>query len=371
MYNNRKSFIKAVRKDGYQVWMKPERLALCALCLVFLAACNNQPQTGPNDIETPVSVRELKLSSISKLLNTSGTALAMYSVDLNSEMSGIYKLQANPRTGKPFKLGDTVKKGQLIVRLEDREYENSIRIDTRKLSLEMAEQELGKQKELQEKGGVTASQVKTSEVNVTNARYDLDNATLNLQKMNVIAPFDGVIVSLPHYSADVKVSQGQPMVGIMDYARLFMDINLPESAIEYIQVNQPVNITHYTLPYDTLTGTITELSPAISTETRTFKGKIIIDNREMKLRPGMFVKADVIVDRADSVIVIPKDVILSNRNRRFVYVVERNTAIMRNLTTGIEDEDNIQVLEGLYENDNLIVRGFETLRDNSRVRVLR
>jgi RND family efflux transporter MFP subunit len=371
MYNIRNSFIKAIRKDGSHAIMRPGRMALCALCAVFLTACNNRPQSGSNDIETPVSVRELKLSSISKLLNTSGTALATFNVELTSEMSGIYKLQTNPQTGKPFKLGDRVKKDQLIVRLEDQEYENSIRIDSKRLSLEMAEQELSKQKELLEKGGVTASQVKTSEVNVTNARYDLDNATLNIQKMNIIAPFDGVIVSLPHYTANVKITQNQPMVGIMDYTRLYMDVNLPESAIEFIQVNQPVNITHYTLPYDTLKGTITEQSPAISTETRTFKGKIVIDNTELKLRPGMFVKADVIVDRADSVIVIPKDVILSNRNRRFVYVVERNTAIMRNLVTGIEDEDNIQVLEGLYENDNLIVRGFETLRDNSRVRVLR
>jgi len=367
----RNSFTKAIDKSGLHFLMKPEHLALCTLCAVLVTACNNQPQTGPNDIETPVSVRELKLSSISKLLNTSGTAQATYSVDLNSEMSGKYRLQTNPRTGNPFKLGDSVKKGQLIIRLEDQEYENNIRIDSRKQQLEIAEQEQVKQKELLPLGGATQMQIRSSELTIANARYDLENATLNLQKMNVIAPFDGVIVALPHYSTDVKVANNQPMVGIMDYSRLYMDINLPESAIEYIQVNQPVHITHYTMPYDTLRGTITELSPAISSETRTFKGKIVVNNTELKLRPGMFVKADVIVDKADSVIVIPKDVILSSRGRRYVYIVERNTAIMRNLVTGIEDEENIQIIEGLNENDNLIVRGFETLRENSRVRVLR
>ena len=371
MFNIRKSFNQAIRKDGFHFLIKPVHLALCAMLTVFLTACNNQPQTGPNDIETPVSVVELKLSSISKLLNTSGTAQASLTVDLNSEMSGIYHLQTNPQTGKPFKLGDRVKKGQLIIRLEDKEYENNIRIESRKRSLEISEQELAKEKEMLPLGGSTAMKIQSNELTVANSRYDLDNATLNLEKMNVKAPFDGVIVSLPHYSSEVKVPQNQPMVGIMDYTRLYMDINLPESAIEYIQVNQPVHITHYTLPYDTLKGTITELSPAISTETRTFKGKLIIENAGLKLRPGMFVKADVVVDRAEDVIVIPKDVLQSNRNRRFVYVVERNTAIIRNLVTGIEDEDNIQILEGLNENDNLIVRGYETLRENSRVRVLR
>ena len=76
----------------------------------------------------------------------------------------MYKLQTNPRTGKPFKLGDIVSKGQLIVRLEDREYENGIAIDAKELSLEIAEQEQVKQKALYEKGGVTLSEMRNTEV---------------------------------------------------------------------------------------------------------------------------------------------------------------------------------------------------------------
>ncbi|MDR0743685.1 MAG: efflux RND transporter periplasmic adaptor subunit [Tannerella sp.] len=344
---------------------------LSTTIVVLLTACNNQPQSNQNDIETPVSVQELKKGSISKLINTTGTAQANYSVELNSEMSGMYKLQTNSGTGKPYKLGDAVKKGQLIIRFEDKEYENGIALEAKKLSLEIAEQEQSKQKALYEKGGVTLSEMRNTEVRAINARYDLENAHLSLEKMNIKAPFDGVIVSLPHYTADGRIEQGKPMVGIMDYARMYIDINLPESSIEFIKVNQPVYITHYTLPEDTLRGIISELSPAISTETRTFKGVILIDNNNLKLRPGMFVKADVVVDRADSVIIIPKDVVLSSRNRKYVYVVEKNTAIVRNIKTGLEDEDNVQITEGLNENDNLVVRGYETLRENSRVKVLK
>ena len=346
-------------------------IALCALSVFFMASCNNQPQTSSNDIETSVSVRELKATgSITRLVNTSGTALSNYSVDLNSEMSGLYKLQTNPRTGRPFKLGDAVRKGELIIRFEDYEYENNQRIDTKKINLEVLEQELVKQKDIFEMGGVTPRDIRNAELSVTNARYDVENALLNLEKMNVKAPFDGVIVNLPHYSADVKIGSNQPMVGIMNYSSLFMEINLPESSIGYIEVNQPVHITHYTLPNDTLRGVISELSPAISSETRTFKGKITIENSALKLRPGMFVKADVVLDKADNAIVIPKNLLLTARNSRYVYVVERNVAVMRYVTTGIEDEDNVEVIDGLYENDQLIIRGFETLRANSRVKVL-
>ena len=74
------------------------------LFVLLTAGCNNQPQNTQNDIATPVSVTKLKKGSISKLVNTTGTAQPTYGVTLNSEMSGLYKLQTNPRTGKPFKL---------------------------------------------------------------------------------------------------------------------------------------------------------------------------------------------------------------------------------------------------------------------------
>ena len=117
-----------------------DRILLLTVLVTLLTACGNQPQNSQSEIETPVSVQELKKSSISRLINTTGTALATYSVELNAEMSGLYNLQNNPSTGRPFKLGDAVKKGQLIIRLEDKEYENGIALESKTLSLEIAEQ---------------------------------------------------------------------------------------------------------------------------------------------------------------------------------------------------------------------------------------
>ncbi|MDR2039849.1 MAG: efflux RND transporter periplasmic adaptor subunit [Bacteroidales bacterium] len=340
-----------------------------SLITLLIAACNNQPQGTQNDIATPVSVIELKKGSISKLINTTGTVQPTYGVELVSQMSGAYQLQNNPKTGKPFKLGDKVSKGQLIIFLEDKEYENGIALDAKELSLEITQQEQNKQSALYEKGGVTLSEMRNTEVRVTNARYDVENAKLSLDKRNVTAPFEGVIVNLPHYTPNVKVEQGKPMVGLMDYSQMYMEINLPESSISYIKPEQPVYITHYTIPDDTLKGVVSELSPAISTETRTFKGKILIQNKDLLLRPGMFAKADIVVDKADESIIIPKEVILSNRRRKYVYIVEKNTAILKDVRIGLEDENNVQILDGLKENDNLVVRGFETLRENTKVKV--
>lgn len=358
--------------------MKPtiytSKIALCsslvASFLVF-TSCKNDSRPNYRDIATPVSVIELTKSPISKYITTSGTAMSNGEVELKSEIAGVFELQRNSSTGKPFKLGDRVKEGQVIATLSDPEYVNGIAIDAKKLAYEIAQQEQIKQKALYEKGGVTLSEMKNTEVKVTNAKYDLENAELKLAKMQIKAPINGVIVDLPHYTPNTRIEQGKPIATLMDYDKMFMEINLPENTIGYVKTTQPAYITHYTLRNDTLKGIVEELSPAISKETRTYKGKMLIDNTKLKIRPGMFVKADIVVDRADSTIVIPKKVIQSNRNRKYVFIVEKNVAILRDIKTGLEDEDNIEVVEGLKVNDNLIVKGFETLRENSNVKVER
>ena len=82
-------------------------------------------------------------------------------------------------------------------------------------------------------------------------------------------------------------------------------------------------------------------------------------------------KADIITDQKDSAIVIPKNIILSGSRGKYVFVVGRNSsADDRRITTGLQNQDYIEVTEGLSVNDRLIIKGFETLRDDSKVKVI-
>ncbi len=346
-------------------------LPLIAMVAAF-AACNNQGQTGDTELAVPVSIENVTLQSIQQYVNTTGTAKAVSEATINSEMTGRYHLLKNPATGREFKLGDRVQKNQVIIRLEDEEYENNIAIDAVKLNLEISEQEYEKQKSLYEKGGVTLRELRNSEVSKTNAQYDYQSAQIALAKMNVAVPFSGVIVELPYYTEGTRVASGSPMVSLMSYDNMYVDINLPEKNISEVEVGQDVIVTSYTISEDTLSGKVTELSPAISNETRTFKGKILIQNSDRNLRPGMFVKADIITAKKDSVVVIPKDIILTGNRGKYVFVVERNNAADdRQIKTGLENQNYVEITEGLQKNDRLIVKGFETLRDNSKVKVIR
>jgi membrane fusion protein (multidrug efflux system) len=338
--------------------------------LPFMAACGNQGRQMNNEIAIPVSVTDVVKKSIVQYISTTGTATAASQVILNTEMAGIYHLMKNPRTGAEFKLGDIVEKGQIVIRLENPETQNSIAIATKKLNLDISELENQKQKSLYEKGGVTLRELKNSEVSLAQANTDYKNAKIQLAKMEVIAPFRGAIVDLPQVTGGTRINSGTPVVTLMDYSKLLMEINLPEKNITTINVGQEVSITNYTLPKDTLQAKINELSPVVSTETRTFKGKLVINNPELKLRPGMFVKADIEVARRDSVIVISKEIIVSGNRGRSVFIVEKGAVRERIITTGLENETSVEVLEGLKKNERVVTKGFETLRNSSKVKII-
>ncbi|MDX2443542.1 MAG: efflux RND transporter periplasmic adaptor subunit [Bacteroidales bacterium] len=347
------------------------RLTALTLILLSLMNCNRPEENVDTELAVPVSIMEIKLQSIEKYINTTGTVFATQETELKSEIAGNYLLSKNPSTGRSFKLGDRVKEGQVIVQLKDKEYENNIAIESKRLNQEISEQEFSKQESLHKKGGVTLRELRNSEVSYINAKYEYENALLRLEKLQIKAPFSGVIVDLPYNTPGTRITAGQSMVKLMDYKKLYMEINLPEKNIQEAQLNQEVMITNYSLPDDTLSGRISELSPVISTETRTFKGKLLIDNPELKLRPGMFVKADIIVDHKDSTVVIPKNLILSSSSGNRVFIVDQGTAYEKKIDIGLDNLEEAEIIKGLEVNEKLVIKGYETLRDRSKVKVIK
>jgi len=345
-------------------------IALIAL-IGAATSCNNQPTTTTTELAVPVSVNDIKPGSIEKIINTTGTLNATKTTIIKTEMTGKYKLLTNPRTRRPFALGDGVENGQVVIQLEDAEYVNGIGLEAKRLNLEISEQTMKKQQSLFEKGGVTQLDYRNSEVNYTNAKDAFERANLQLAKLQVRAPFKGVITDLPAITNGTQLASGSSVVSLMDYSTMTVEVNLPEKFISDVQIDQPVRIMNYTLPDDTLTGKVKELSPAISTETRTFKGVIEVGNPELKLRPGMFAKADIILAKHDSVIVIPKDIIISNQRGKSVFVVDNGTAMEKRITLGFENQNEAEITSGLKVNDRLVVKGFETLKNRSKVKIVK
>jgi membrane fusion protein (multidrug efflux system) len=344
---------------------------IIAVSLITISGCRNQEQNLNADIEIPVSIATIKLRSIEEFINTTGTAFPKGEITLKSRITASYFLEGNGESSRKWQLGDKIKAGQLIARLEDKEYVNSLKAETNQLNLELTESELRKQESLYEKGGVTLKDLKTAGINYENAKTTVENSKLQLDKTRIVAPIDGVIVDLPYYTQGTQVESGSTIAKIMDYQVMYMDVQLPEKYIAVIKPGQLVKLTNYIVPEDTIIGSITQLSPAINADTRTFKGNISISNPKYLLRPGMFVKADIIIAHRDSVISIPKSIILSRQRGKTVFVVERGVAVERIIETGLENISDVEIIRGLSRNENIVTRGFETLSNKSKVKIIK
>ena len=348
-------------------------LSIAAFVMFMLMAqsCRQPQMEVSTDIEVPVGVIEVATSNIEEFINTTGTVYAMKEEVLKSEIAGKYKLQVNPSTGKPYAIGDQVKEGATLIKLEDEEYYNTLRIRSKEVDYEISRQEYEKQKSLYDKGGATLRELKNAEINLINTEYDIEAGKIDLAKMSIQAPFSGVISDLPYFTEGVRVPNGTDLLKVINYRNLYMETNLPEKYYGNISKGFKVYVTSYTNPGDTLIGTITQIAPEIDAETRTFKCFVEVSNQEQILLPGMFVRADMVVNSSEQTIVIPKDIIISYNREQMVYVVDKGMARARFISTGLENEKQIEVKTGLEVGESVVSRGFETLRDESKVRIIR
>jgi RND family efflux transporter MFP subunit len=345
---------------------------LITFTLLITLSCDQPEDESPRiDIAAPVSVIQIKTDNISRYAIATGNAMAEEVMELNAKIGGEFHLKNHPDYNRPYKLGDRVKAGQPFMEIKDKEYVNSISLESKKMNLELSEKEYQKQKSVFDKGGVTERELQNAELQLTQAKNDLENAEIRLEKMKMKIPISGVFVEFPHYTPNSIIQQGAPLGKIMNYSKMYIDVNLPENTINEIKIGQRVQITNYSVPDDTLSGRIKEISPAIDINTRTYLAKVRFNNSRLLIRPGMFVKTLIKVMQKNKIIVIPKEIIISDQSGKRVFVVEDNTAYARTIETGIENDDMIEVISGLEENERLVVKGFETLRDKSKVKVLK
>lgn len=339
-----------------------------ALCILILS-CGRPEDQAATEVAASVTVMAVSIKPIEEFITAAGTVAAIQSTDVKSETSGLYHPAKNPRTGRPFAIGDEVKKGEALVNLESDELENSVKIESAKLNLDLTRREYEKQKSLYEKGGVTLSDLNTSEKSLIDAKYSYESALIQLAKLKITAPLDGIITDWTSHPVGVKIDSGESIARIMNYRRLIMDASLPGKHLGRVRVNMEARITNINLSGIVFRGKITQVSPALDSSTRAFKTTLEIENPGGELKPGMFVKAEIVVDRHESAVVIPKDVIMTQRQNRVVYVVERGLAVERPVKTGLENAGEVEITEGLSVDDRLVVKGFETLRNRAKVKV--
>lgn len=359
-----------MKNDNQKKMRRLMRWGVVVCAGLLWVGCQGRHQNVGSETTSPVWVEDVAYRTIEEYTTATGTAKAVMTAEIKAEAAGAYELQRNPRTGKPYQLGDAVSAGDVVIKLVNREYVNNVQLESKKLNVEIAEKEWEGQKILLEKGGATRKDVNHAEATYINNKLALDNAHITLEKLNIKAPFDGTLVKLPYYTPGVEVTGGAEMMEMMDYSQMYLEVQFPENAISRLKVGQQVHVTNYNFKSDTLRGELTQLSPAIREDSRTFSGFIRIQNPGLLLRPGMFVKAEVVTVKKRDVLSIPKEIISYRRGGAVVFKVNNSIAEERNITTGISDDQYIEVLKGVSEGEQVVVKGYEWLRNGSRVKVM-
>ena len=342
-------------------------IKLITIVPLTLLACSGNEDRSAADLTVPVVVEKVKRGAIAELISTTGTLRAAKEERVAAEVQGILHFIKND--GIVFAAGARVQQGQLLAEIENPEYLLDVRVESQRLAMNNAERELQKQEDLFKEGGVTEKELELARRTALDARYNYESAQLKVGKLKLHAPIAGFVANLQTNAVETRVPAGFQLCTIMNYSQVVAQVNLPNSDIGRIHPGQKVIVSNYALPDAAFTGRVSTINPAIDPQTRTFIAAIDVDNPNLQLRPGMFVKADIVVEDHPNAVTISKTALQTRDNRPVVFVVEGISAALREVTTGIETREEIEILEGLNEGERLVVKGQETLRDKSKVRV--
>ena len=348
--------------------MRHTILCASAWALLLLVGCESETVQQTADLTVPVTVQPVGLGTIESVVTSTGTLRPIQEAVVVTETRGFLSLARLGDGRKPTE-GMAVQQGQVLARLDNEELMVGARLEARKLAVQNARQTLAEQEVLVERGLVTQFDVEAARKDLADAQSDYDDALVQIGKTAITAPIAGVLSEFTDASEQTLVEAGTSICRIVAYSKVLLDLQIPNSQIRHIALDQPVRAVDYSYPDEVFVGHISAVDPVVDATTRTFRAVATIDNPEHLLRPGMFVKAEIVVESHADAVLVPRELVLVRRNRKVVFVEESARAQMREIEIGLEDATFAEVLRGVAEGERLITSNYETLRSRTRVSV--
>jgi len=260
--------------------------------------------------------------------------------------------------------GDRVSQGQILARLDG----DRLRLQMlqAKANLEKVSKEYERFVRLHEKGLVSASAYEglKFDMNALEAAYELQR--LDYEYTKIRAPISGVVSA-----RDVKIGQNvgvnETTFRITDTSNLVAYLRISQTELEKFSVGHRGHVRVDAMPELSFGAQLIRISPTIDIRNGTFRATAHINNEDGLLAPGMFGRFDIAYEQHVDALIIPAAAVVKEDNQTVVYVVEDGAAVRRIIETGIQSGDNIEILNGLDEHEQIVVTGQGSLRDGSRV----
>jgi HlyD family secretion protein len=291
------------------------------------------------------------------------------------------------------KLGDPVKRGQAIAKIEDREIVEQINqaeatynvsqatIRQRQADLKLAQNNLERSRSLFERDllprqtfddtdaryQAAVAQLELSQAQMAQAKARLDELKINLSNTIITSPVDG-FVGKRTLDPGASVGVNTSFISVVDIRTVRLVINVVEKDLRRIHQGLPAEVEVDAYPGETFSGHVARLAPILDPATRTAQVEIEIPNSGLRLKPGMYARVRFTVEKHDNALVVPTPSVVDIQGKLGVWVPgEGDTPSFQPVTIGIEQQDFTEITKGVTEGQRVISTGAAALREGDRI----
>ncbi len=208
----------------------------------------------------------------------------------------------------------------------------------------------------------------SARVAITQAEVALEQAKIQLDEVLIKAPFDGVIAAL-NITQGSRVSQ-QTIIARFLSQEMEVSLNVPESMISQVKKGQSAALRLTAYPDRDFPGQITGIAPEVAKDTRTFEVKVTPVGGDGLLRSGMYATVSILAQEKEDTLVAPLAAVTLVKDQAIVYVVKDNNLVeQRPVTTGLSDQNQVEILSGLKVGDMVVIAGQSNLVDGAKVKL--
>jgi membrane fusion protein (multidrug efflux system) len=335
-----------------------------------------------------VEIAKVSRGNISSYLSVVGNLIGEATVEVAPKTGGRL-ISVN------VKLGDRVRRGQLLAKLDDREIIEQVRqaeashqvaeatIRQRDADLNLALTNVERSRNLygrqllpkqtlddaEARYQAAVAQLDLSRAQMAQSAARLEELRINLANTSVVSPVDG-FVGKRNVDPGAWVSQNAGVASIVDISRMRLVANVVEKDLRLVSAGDKATVEVDAFPGEKFSGQIARVSPILDPATRTAPMEVEIPNTGFRLKPGMYAKVNLEVETREKVLLVPKVALVDSEGQRGVYQAnEDNRAQFKAVKLGLEDADHADILEGLAEGETIVSTGAGALRRNDQLAI--
>ncbi|PYJ32127.1 MAG: efflux transporter periplasmic adaptor subunit [Verrucomicrobia bacterium] len=316
---------------------------------------------------TTVSSAVVKEEDWAPTLSAIGSVSAVQGAVVSAELGGVVA-EIN------FQSGGVAKKGDVLMRLDSSAEE--AQLHTAEADLELAKANLERERDLAARKVVSKQELDTAQSTFGQKQGAVDNMRSFITKKQVRAPFDGML-GIRQVNVGQMINSGQQVVQLTALDRVYVDFALPQQNLPQLAAGYEARVHADALPGREFKGKVTAINSMVDNVTRNISLQATLDNSAHELRPGMFVKVDVILPEKSKTLVIPGSAVSYAPYGNSVFVIDKK----KDPKTGKESQslrqafvrigeargDFVAVTEGLKAGDVVVSTGVFKLRNGMPV----